>query len=745
MAKVPVLLISIFLIRGILLFFGDYLTRKTGSAVIRDLRADLHDSLIYQAPSFYRRHQTGEVLSRLLNDVHLIKLMSTQVFADFFRVSAMAPAMLILVLLYDWKLTLFALIVLPVMGYPVVRLGRRLRKAATRSQQQTAIAANQLKESVSGVKIIQAFSMEEISVDRFRQTLRQPLQGRPPGRPRRRCLGADHRGRRRNRRRRSLLLCGPRASHRAPSTPAISSSFSGASTFLFMSARRLNQINVEVQQAMSAANRVFAMMDWPREVTERPEPRLFAADPQEIHFDDVVYTYPDSDEPALKGIQLKIRRGEMVALVGPSGGGKTTMANLMLRFADPTSGPGRRWTGTTSAISTLASVRGHIGLVTQETTLFDDTVSCNIAAGRRDADPALVRRAAVAAQADDFVSALPEGYDTMLGEDGARLSMGQRQRLTIARAFFKDPPFLVLDEATSALDAESEDQVQQAMNVLLEGRGSLVIAHRLATIREADRIVVLEGGPDRRGGQPPGAARDATGSTPVSTNSSSGSESPSAVEGPPQQVGAHAQQADHHPVLAVAFHAFCRPGRRREVLVRGQGREKGRHGFEVAVVGLAVFFAQTSRLDPFLAPHVDAEEPRPPDDQTDQAHVVRQVDHDDHPGEDQKAPQIERVPGVAVGARGHQFFGLEEKARRPEANGLAQRHEHKTDRHTENGRSRKIDEGDDDRKQRHQPQNTEESVVAPIAHGSLLPDNTCRIAQPCPISNLRRRVCRASG
>ncbi len=492
MAKVPVLLISIFLIRGVLLFFGDYLTRKTGSAVIRDLRADLHDSLIYQAPSFYRRHQTGEVLSRLLNDVHLIKLASTQVFADFFRVAAMAPAMLILVLIYDWKLTLFALIVLPVMGYPVVRLGRRLRKAATRSQQQTAIAANQLKESVTGVKIIQAFSMEQISVDRFQKTLAglfkvdlQAGRAAAASGPIIEVVGAIAGG--------ALFYYAGRGIAAGSIDPGNFIVVLGGLAFLFMSARRLNQINVEVQQAMSAANRVFLMMDWPREVVERPDATVLTADPQEIHFDDVVYTYPESDEPALKGIQLKIRRGEMVALVGPSGGGKTTMANLMLRFADPTSG---RVTmdGHDLRDLTLASVRGHIGLVTQETTLFDDTVSCNIAAGRRDADPALVRRAAVAAQADDFVSALPEGYDTMLGEDGARLSMGQRQRLTIARAFFKDPPFLVLDEATSALDAESEDQVQKAMNVLLEGRGSLVIAHRLATIREADRIVVLEGG-----------------------------------------------------------------------------------------------------------------------------------------------------------------------------------------------------------------------------------------------------------
>jgi subfamily B ATP-binding cassette protein MsbA len=490
--KVPVLLVSIFLVRGILLFFGDYLTRKTGSAIIRDLRAALHDSLIYQAPSFYRRHQTGEVLSRLLNDVHLIKLMSTQVFADFFRVAAMVPAMLALVLIYDWKLTLFALTVLPVMGYPVLRLGRRLRKASTRSQQMTAVTANQLKESVSGVKIIQAFLMEQISIDRFHRTLTQLFRvdlqasrAAAASGPIIEFVGALAGG--------ILFYFAGRAIAAGVIDPGSFIVVLGGLTFLFMSARRLNQINVEVQQAMSAAARVFAMMDWPREVTERPDARRLDTSPQGIHFDDVVYTYPGSDEPALKGIQMTIRRGEMVALVGPSGGGKSTLANLMMRFADPTGG---RVTmdGHDLRDLTLDSVRGAIGLVTQETILFDDTVRLNIAAGRSDADPTLVRRAAVAAQADDFVSALPDGYDTILGEDGARLSMGQRQRLTIARALFKDPPFLVLDEATSALDAESEDQVQQAMNVLLEGRGSLVIAHRLATIREADRIVVLEAG-----------------------------------------------------------------------------------------------------------------------------------------------------------------------------------------------------------------------------------------------------------
>ena len=492
MAKVPVMFILVFFVRGILLFFGEYLARKTGSAIIRDLRGDLHDSLVFQAPSFFRRHHTGEVLSRLLNDVQLIKLMSTRLLADFVRVGAMAPAMLVLVLIYDWRMTLFALIVLPVMGYPVVRLGKRLRKAAVRSQEQTADAANQLKESVAGSKIIQAYSMEQISVDRFRETLSrlfkvdlQASRAAAASPPIVEFVGAVAGS--------VLFYIAGRGIASGTIDPGNFVVVLGGLAFLFMSARRLNHINIEAQQALSAAGRVFTMMDWPREITERPDATALDAEPAEVHFENVVFSYPDSDEAAIKGVDLRLRRGEMVALVGPSGAGKTTLANLMLRFADPTEGR-VSMDGHDLRDLSLHSVRGNIGLVTQETILFDDSVRCNIAAGRTEASLEAVREAAVAAQADDFVMALEDGYDTNLGEDGARLSMGQRQRLTIARAFYKDPPFLVLDEATSALDAESEDQVQQAMKVLLKGRGSLVIAHRLATIREAARIIVLENG-----------------------------------------------------------------------------------------------------------------------------------------------------------------------------------------------------------------------------------------------------------
>jgi subfamily B ATP-binding cassette protein MsbA len=490
--KVPFLLIGIYLVRGVLLFFGVYLTTKTGASVIRDLRSHLYSSVIYQAPGFFRTHPTGLVMSRLLNDVQRIQRVSTTVLADLVRVGAMAPAMLVLVLIYDWRMTLLALVVLPVMAYPVVRLGRRLRKASTRSQEQTADTANLLKESVAGIKVIQAFSMEEIAVERFLEALarlfRVDLQaGRAAAAsgPIVEIVGAVAGG---------VLFYAAGTGIAAGTIDAGNFVVVLAGlTFLFMSARRLNQVNVEVQQALAAAARVFAMIDWPREISEHPNAADLTDEPSEIHFDHVDYTYPDSDTPVLKGINLRLRRGETVALVGPSGAGKTTLANLMLRFADPTAGSVTMG-GHDLRKLTLESVRSMTGLVTQETILFDDSVHMNIAAGRSDASLEDVKAAAVAAWADSFVSALPEGYETRLGEGGARLSMGQRQRLTIARALFKNPPFLILDEATSALDAESEDKVHQALQGLMAGRGSLVIAHRLATIRQADRIVVLEGG-----------------------------------------------------------------------------------------------------------------------------------------------------------------------------------------------------------------------------------------------------------
>jgi subfamily B ATP-binding cassette protein MsbA len=262
--------------------------------------------------------------------------------------------------------------------------------------------------------------------------------------------------------------------------------------YFFMSLRRMNTINVEVQQAIAAAKRVFGMMDREREIRDLPGAVALPPFAREIRFERVDFAY-DESEKILDGIDVTIRRGETVALVGPSGAGKTTIANLLPRFYDPSAGR-ILFDGHEARSVTLESLRGQIGLVTQETFLFDDTVRNNIAYGRAEVPMDRIISAAKSAHAHEFIENLPEGYDTVLGERGARLSVGQRQRLTIARALLKDPPILILDEATSALDSESEKLVQEALEVLMKNRTSLVIAHRLATVRRADRILVMEKG-----------------------------------------------------------------------------------------------------------------------------------------------------------------------------------------------------------------------------------------------------------
>jgi subfamily B ATP-binding cassette protein MsbA len=260
---------------------------------------------------------------------------------------------------------------------------------------------------------------------------------------------------------------------------------------LFVSIRRLNTVYADLQHALAAAVRVFDMQDRQRAIADRPGARPLARFAREIRFEGVDFSYGDAN--VLEAIDLEIRKGEVIALVGASGAGKSTLADLLPRFHDPTRGR-ILFDGCDLRDATLASLRAQIGIVTQETVLFDDTVRANIAYGRADCPLPRIVEVARATQAHEFIERLPSGYDTIVGERGTRLSMGQRQRVTIARALLKDPPLLILDEATSALDSESEALVQQALEVLMRDRTSLVIAHRLATVRRADRIVVLDGG-----------------------------------------------------------------------------------------------------------------------------------------------------------------------------------------------------------------------------------------------------------
>lgn len=488
--EVPLLLVVIFFFRSVFLYFGQYYVMKVGTSVLRDIRADLQEAISVQSLRFFQANATGTILSRIVADVARLQRVSTDILADFLRVGVSMPLALGLALLQDAKLTLVAIVGLPALAYPMIKLSQRLRKASTRSQEKQAETASLLAETIAGAKVVQSFAMEWFEIGRFRAALD-------------RMLAAD--------------LKAARALALAPAVMELFGAVAGAVLFsyagrqvakgritggdvmvivaslgyFFMSLRRMNTINSEVQQAIAAAKRVFGMMDREREIRDLPGAVPLPPFSREIRFEHVDFAY--DDEKVLDGIDVTILRGETVALVGASGSGKTTIANLLPRFYDPTAGR-ILFDGHEIRSVTLESLRKQIGLVTQETMLFDDTVRNNIAYGRLDVPMERIVAAAKSAHAHGFIENLPDKYDTIVGERGSRLSVGQRQRVTIARALLKDPPILVLDEATSALDSESEKLVQEALEVLMKNRTSLVIAHRLSTVRRADRILVLEKG-----------------------------------------------------------------------------------------------------------------------------------------------------------------------------------------------------------------------------------------------------------
>ena len=490
LVALPILLVLLFFVRGVCLYFGQYYSTRAGARMIRDLRAELYQSIAYQSQRFFHEHSTGVIVSRALNDMQRIQALTTKVLADLVRVTAMVPFLLVVIFIHDWRMSLFALTVIPALGYPVVRFGRRLRRAATRSQETIAESASLMTEVVQGARVVQSFTMEEFEIGRFRTTIENNLR-------------ADIRAGRAAAMAPAMMefigaIAGAFLFYVAGA--AIASNRTSAGNFvvvamglglLFMSFRRLNTVNVELQRALAAAARVFDMLDRERDIRDAPGAKTLPAFAEAVRYENVSFAY--EQRTVLEGIDLTIRKGEIVALVGASGSGKSTLASLVTRFYDPTVG---RITidGHDLREVTLLSLRSQIGLVTQETILFDDTVRNNIAYGRSDVSDDVVREVARAAHADEFISQMPQGYDTMLGERGTRLSMGQRQRIAIARALLKDPPILILDEATSALDAESETLVQAALDHLMAGRTSIVIAHRLATVRKAGRIVVLDGG-----------------------------------------------------------------------------------------------------------------------------------------------------------------------------------------------------------------------------------------------------------
>lgn len=483
-------LLIIVILRAFASFFSEYAFQKVGLSTVRDLRNDLYERLISQSHRFFSERSTGEMVSRIVSDADAIQAAVSTRMGDLFQESITLFGLVVLVFTTNPELALISLVAAPALVFPVVHFGLRLRGTTHRSQERMADMATLLEETIRGVRIVKAFTMEKFEIQRFReatrkhlgwnlkaqkiQALTSPVMELISG------IGVL-----------ALFFYAQRRIAAGTLTMGQLMTFIAALAAMYQPIKKLNKVNLSVNQALSAAERVFRMLDIENEVEERPDATALKGVGRGIAYEDVTFAY--NHEPVLDRVSLQIAPGEIVAVVGGSGAGKSTFVNLLPRFYDVTGG---RITidGHDVRDVTLKSLRGLMGFVTQEVILFNDTVKNNIAYGRGDVDEQQVIAAAKAANAHEFIMQMPNGYDTVIGEAGVLVSGGQRQRIAIARALFKDPPILVLDEATSALDAESERLVQQALDSLMRGRTTLVIAHRLSTIRNADKIVVLDQG-----------------------------------------------------------------------------------------------------------------------------------------------------------------------------------------------------------------------------------------------------------
>jgi ATP-binding cassette, subfamily B, bacterial MsbA len=489
---VPLLLLGAYLVKGASRYGQSYLMAAVGERVIATLRGMLYAHIQRMPLSFFADLHSAELMSRVVTDVNRLARVSSTVLVMALRQTAMVVALLAVMVVREWRMAVIAVVVFPFVGVAVRAIGHRLYRINKRSQEKVAELNVLLHEAFSGTKIVKAFGREAHEADRF-------------GRVNRRLLDLalkDHRTDEITEPLMEVLAAfgimgalwyGGRQVIAGAMTPGDFFSFTAALALIYGPVRQLSRIVNTIQQSTASAERVFQILDTPPAIVDRPGARALPGFASALRFEAVSFRYPGSSELTLRDITLEIRAGEVVAFVGMSGAGKSTLIDLVPRFHDATAG---RITidGHDVRDVTQVSLRALIAVVTQETFLFSDSIHYNIAYGRAGAGTDAVARAARQAHAEEFILACPEGYATAVGERGVRLSGGQRQRLAIARAFLKDPPILILDEATSDLDAESEFMVQQALTDLMRGRTVLVIAHRLATVRNADRIVVVHEG-----------------------------------------------------------------------------------------------------------------------------------------------------------------------------------------------------------------------------------------------------------
>ena len=490
---VAVSILAVFLIKGLCDYAGNYLINYVGFSAVTDLRQSVFNRVLHQDANFFENNSTARVMSSIMNDLEKIQVALSHILADWLRQSFTAIALLAVVLQTDWRLAIVSLTVLPFVLVPTIRLGRRIRRTTRRAQDDAAELNQVLQETLSGNQVVKSFGAEEIESNRFhvraqrlrRSNLRYVAQ-QAIASPLIEFFGAMTIV--------ALLDYARLQIKSGAMSPGEFTSFVIALLMLYEPVKRLAGIHNIFQQALGASQKVFEYLDRDQQIKEKPGAAKLARFEKSIVFEDATFRYPSApDGFTLDSIRLEVKAGQIVALVGPSGAGKTTLANLVPRFYDVERGS-VRVDGRDVRDLRLSSLREKIGMVAQDKFLFNDTVANNIGYGRPDATREQIQEAARNALAEEFISRMPNGFDTMIGERGQKLSGGQRQRLAIARALLKNAPILILDEATSHLDTESEMLVQRALQNLMEHRTVIVIAHRLSTVRRADKIVVLDRG-----------------------------------------------------------------------------------------------------------------------------------------------------------------------------------------------------------------------------------------------------------
>jgi len=488
-------LVASTILKGVFDYTGTYLVNHAGFGMITNLRNDLYNSVLRRSAAFFQTHATGTLISTIINDIERVQFAMSSILAEFLQQFFTFLFTAVLVVILGGKLAWVLVVFIPIIVFSAVRIGRRVRSTTRTGQDQLADVQNILHETITGNRIVKAFGMESWEVARFRKAAQRLFRANlrsvaaaAISSPLMDIFGAVAIA--------LLLLLGRAQIAHNELTLGAFIAFVAAVLSMYNPVRKFAVFNNSFQQALGASSQLFTFMDAEDVVIEKPRAKALPPFSQSVRFEGVCFSYQSDGEDSreiLRGIDLEVKRGEILAVVGSSGAGKSTLVHLLPRFFDVTAGR-ILVDGHDVRDVTLASLRSQIGIVTQDTVLFNDTVRNNIAYGQPHVPLKDVEAAARAALAHDFILALPSGYDTVIGERGVRLSGGERQRLAIARALLKNAPILILDEATSALDSESEALVQSALHNLMSGRTVFVIAHRLSTVRRANRIVVIENG-----------------------------------------------------------------------------------------------------------------------------------------------------------------------------------------------------------------------------------------------------------